>query len=305
MINKMQNMKQNISGVLLLDKPEGLTSNQVLQKVKYLFNAKKAGHTGSLDPNATGMLAICLGEATKFSQFLLEADKRYQVVGKLGEITPSGDSETEVTERRSIEQITVERIEQALEQFRGEIWQVPPMYSAIKVQGSPLYKLARKGVMVERTPRKITMHQLELLSYQDGLMTLDMYCSKGTYVRTIVTDLGEVLGCGAYVTKLRRLSVGPYRADQMITLEHLTAILHDEPQEFQRLLLPIESMLMNLPSVVVTPAMQYYLRQGNSVLAAQVPSQGLVRLVNRSDELVGVGQVLADGKIAPCKLVRG
>lgn len=302
-------MKQNISGILLLDKPEGLTSNQALQKIKHLFNAKKAGHTGSLDPNATGLLAICLGEATKFSQFLLEADKRYLVVGKLGETTTSGDTETEVIERKPADHITVAQIEQALSKFRGEIWQTPPMYSAIKMQGNPLYKLARQGVTVERTPRKITIHRLDLISYQDGLVTLDMHCSKGTYVRTVVTDLGEALGCGAHVTSLRRLAVGPYQAEQMVTLERIKELLHGDVEEnlprVGELLLPIKSMLKGLPEVVATPAMQYYLRQGNSVLAPQqLPQGSLVCLIDRAGELFGVGQVLADGKIAPCKLLK-
>ncbi len=306
-INHSYSNHIELNGVLILDKPADITSNQALQKIKHLFRVKKAGHTGSLDPKATGMLAICLGEATKFSQFLLEADKRYRVVGQLGEITPSGDAETPVVERHPIDQITTRQIAAALEQFRGTIWQLPPMHSAIKMQGRPLYKLAHQGVEVERTPRQITIYALELLTYDptSGQVTLDLHCSKGTYVRTIITDLGAALGCGAHTAQLRRLAVGPYSAEQMVGLEQLAALAAQQRwEELRQLILPIDSMLTVLPAVTVTPATQYYLRQGNSVLVPQAPAQGLVKLVNRREELFGVGQVLADGKIAPCKLVK-
>lgn len=296
-------MSANITGVLLLDKPEGLTSNQALQKVKHLVGAKKAGHTGSLDPKATGMLAICLGQATGFSQYLLESDKEYLVEGQLGAVTPSGDSETEITQQRPFSHITREQVEAALQDFRGQILQTPPMYSAIKVQGSPLYRLARKGVTVAREPRQVTVYSLNLEAFQEGRVTLRMRCSKGTYVRTIITDLGEKLGCGAYVTKLRRLAIGPYSAHEMVTLEELSAKIA-AGDNLASTIKPVSSILQNLQTVVVTQAMQYYLRHGNSILAPQTPDGGLVQLVGKAGELVGVGEVLANGKIGPCKLMR-
>jgi len=211
-------MKRNISGILLLDKPVGFTSNEALQTVKKIFSANKAGHTGSLDPNASGMLPICFGEATKFSQFLLEANKRYLVTGKLGETTASGDSECEIIEKRIVKDIGVKSFERILPKFRGKISQLPPMYSAIKHKGQPLYKLARQGIEIKRDSREINIYELQLLDFKNDLAEFDIYCSKGTYVRTLIVDIGEELGCGAHVVALRRLVVVPYQAEQMVSL---------------------------------------------------------------------------------------
>jgi tRNA pseudouridine55 synthase len=209
---------RKVNGILLLDKPLGITSNDALQRVKHLFRARKAGHTGSLDPLATGLLPICLGEATKISAFLLDADKRYRVKVKLGVTTTTADAEGEVLEEKPITGVDQARIEAALESFRGEIDQLPPMYSAIKHKGERLYNLARQGIEVEREPRRITIHSLVLLDWQAPEFSLDVHCSKGTYVRTLAEDIGNVLGCGAHVTALHRSGVGPFGDAQMVSM---------------------------------------------------------------------------------------
>ncbi|MDX5472853.1 MAG: tRNA pseudouridine(55) synthase TruB, partial [Marinobacter sp.] len=215
---------REVDGILLLDKPAGITSNDALQQVKRIYAAAKAGHTGALDPLATGMLPICLGEATKFSQFLLEADKRYRVVAKLGERTDTSDADGEVVERRPVNVSAGELIE-ALDHFRGDIEQVPSMYSALKYQGKPLYQYAREGIEVPRESRPITVYELKLIRFEGDEVELEVHASKGTYIRTIVDDLGERLGCGAHVTVLRRLAVAGYPAERMLTLEQLQCIL--------------------------------------------------------------------------------
>ncbi len=212
-----------LDGILLLDKPLHLSSNQALQKVKHLFQAKKAGHTGSLDPLATGMLPICFGKATKLAQSLLGADKKYTVTGKLGEVTLTGDAEGEVIQTRPVPEMTLENLQIALARFKGEISQIPPMYSAIKLNGKPLYELARQGITVERQARVITVYAIELKELALPFITLDVHCSKGTYIRTLIQDLGEVLGCGAYVSALRRTCVGQFLENQMVTMEQLKA----------------------------------------------------------------------------------
>lgn len=294
-------MKRNISGVLLLDKPIGVTSNEVLQTVKRLFSANKAGHTGSLDPIATGMLPICFGEATKFSQFLLEANKHYIVTGKLGETTASADSESIVTKRREVKNIDVQMIEKILPKFRGKILQLPPMYSAVKHQGQPLYKLARRGIEVERQPREVSIYELLLLELSGVLARFEMKCSKGTYVRTIVADIGEILGCGAHVIELRRLAVGPYQASQMVTMSELQ---NNDYQSLGRFLLPIESMLVGMPEVILTSDMIFYMHQGQALLVPRAPDSGLVKMKNKDGKFLGVGEVMSDGKIAPCRMCR-
>ena len=210
-----------ISGLCLLDKPQVLSSNAALQRVKHLYGAAKAGHTGALDPLATGLLPICLGEATKFSQYLLDSDKRYLTTAKLGQRTDTCDAEGEVTEERPVpDNLSREQIEALLdEHFSGDIEQVPPVYSALKLNGQPLYKLARQGVEVEVKPRQVRIHEIRLLALREDELDLEVFCSKGTYIRSIVEDLGLLLGCGAHVSVLRRLQTGPFHADQMMTLE--------------------------------------------------------------------------------------
>ncbi len=296
---------RNVNGVLLLDKPKGITSNDALQQVKRLFRARKAGHTGSLDPLASGMLPICLGEATKLSAFLLDADKFYRVECRLGVRTATGDADGEVTETRPVEGIDAAAVEAAMAGFRGEIEQLPPMYSALKHQGQRLYKLAREGIEVERQPRAVTIHELSLLGLEGELLSFDVRCSKGTYVRTLAEDLGEVLGCGAHVTELRRLEVGPYREAGMLTLEALRARA-DEGGEaaLDGCLLPVESALDDWPLLELSEDAAFYLRQGQPVLVPRAPRDGWVRLYDRNRCFLGVGVMLDDGRVAPKRLIR-
>jgi tRNA pseudouridine55 synthase len=296
--------KRSIDGILILDKPKGLTSNAALQTVKRLFKAKKAGHSGSLDPIATGLLPICFGEATKFSRFLLESDKYYRLEAKLGLRTDSGDSEGAVIEERPVPSLSLETLEKALDHFRGPISQVPSMYSAIKHKGQPLYKLARQGLTVERAAREITIYSAELLSYENDILCLDVKASKGTYIRTLVDDLGELLGCGAHVISLRRLGAGPYTANQMVDLP--TLMEWEKNQDWQALeqqILPLETALSSWPELSLSEAAAFYLRQGQPVAIPYSPSQGWVKLLLRDREFFGVGELLEDGRVAPRRLV--
>ena len=220
-----------VNGVVLLDKPKGLSSNHALQRVRRLFDAQKAGHTGTLDPMATGLLPICLGEATKFSAHLLEADKMYRTRVELGVITDTGDAEGTVLERREVPNLAVEDIESVLTRFRGEIDQVPPMYSALKHQGKKLYELAREGKQVERAARRVSVYDARLLSFEGTAFELEVSCSKGTYIRTLAEDIGHALGCGAHISQLRRLKTGPFDGDAMWTLEALEALASQADRE--------------------------------------------------------------------------
>ncbi len=296
---------RNVSGILLLDKPAGLTSNEALQKVKRLYRARKAGHTGSLDPLASGLLPICFGEATKVSGFLLDADKHYVVRCRLGERTTTGDAEGEVVERRPVEGVTPAAIEQALAGFRGPIEQTPPMYSAVKHEGQRLYKLARQGVEVERKPRTVVIHELVLRALEDDEMELEVRCTKGTYVRTLVEDIGEALGVGAHVVALRRLGVGPYGSEGMVGLDELKALAEQGFDALDARLLPIESALTQWPQVTLTPDAAFYLRQGQAVLVPHAPTSGWVRLYqgDNGSRFIGMGQVLDDGRVAPKRLM--
>ncbi len=293
---------RNVRGILLLDKPRGITSNDALQRVKRLYRAQKAGHTGSLDPLADGLLPICFGAATKISAFLLDADKRYWVRIKLGETTTTADSEGEVVSIRPVEGIGEAEIRQALEPFRGEIQQIPPMYSALKHKGERLYKLAREGKEVEREPRAVTIHGLELLACNLPEFELDVHCSKGTYVRTLAEDIGEALGCGAHVTALRRTGVGPYDADGMVTLDELEAQAEQGQESLDARLLPLETALAHWPEVRLNPDSTFYMRQGQPVLVPNAPTEGWVRLFG-PDGFIGVGEVLDDGRVAPRRLM--
>ena len=293
---------RNVSGILLLDKPTGMTSNAALQQVKDLYRARKAGHTGSLDPLASGLLPICLGEATKVSGFLLDADKTYQVRCRLGERTATGDAEGEVIETRPVA-IGREELESVLARFRGPIRQIPPMYSAVKHQGQRLYTLARQGMEVEREPREVVIHQLDLLDVALPEFSLFVRCTKGTYIRTLAEDIGEALGCGAHVIQLRRLGVGPYAADDMHTLESLEALPHDNFQSLDGRLLPIETALTQWPDVRLTNDAAFYVRQGQAVLVPHAPTSGWVRLYEGADRFLGMGQILDDGRVAPKRLM--
>jgi len=296
---------RNISGILLLDKPLGLSSNGALQRVKHLYRAAKAGHTGSLDPLATGLLPVCLGSATKISAFLLDADKRYRVRVRLGETTTTADAEGEVIRTAPTDGITQAAVTAALGSFLGTISQLPPMYSAVKHQGERLYKLARQGIEVERQPREITIFGIELLDMALPEVEFDVHCSKGTYVRTLAEDLGDMLGCGGHVVALRRTGVGPYleSAGPLVTMAQLEALGEEDYGAMDALLLPQDSALGHWPEVRLSEDACFYLRQGQAVLVPRAPTQGLVRLYDPSARFVGVGEILDDGMVQPKRLL--
>jgi len=304
-----------INGVLLLDKPYEMSSNHALQAVKRIYFAQKAGHTGALDPLATGMLPICLGEGTKFSQFLLDTDKTYQVTAKLGIRTTTSDADGDIVSEKEVA-ISSDQLADALDSFRGTTKQVPSMYSALKYQGKPLYKYAREGIEVPRESRDITVFSLELLRFNADEVELNIHVSKGTYIRTIIDDLGELLGCGAHVADLRRLAVGSYPIEKMVTLAELETLLEkanaDEvtPSEvLDPLLLPMESAVKGMPAVYVDDMSAHYLRHGNPVQAYQAPLDGSVQVYigedehDESAEFIGVGFINDDGQVAPKRIV--
>jgi tRNA pseudouridine55 synthase len=303
----MRRRGRAIDGILVLDKPAGVTSNGALQMVKRLYSAAKAGHTGSLDPLATGVLPICLGEATKFSQYLIDADKAYRSTFVFGVTTASGDADGEELERIDAGALDAARVEGALAAFRGAIEQVPSMYSAIKKDGQPLYKLARAGIEVERAARAVTIFELALEAFRPGSRPeADLYirCSKGTYVRSIAEDLGRALGCGAHVKVLRRVQAGPFGEADCVAPTTLEALRSREAwAEMDRLLRPADVAVAALPDVVLAEAAGFYLRQGQPVRVPQAPAQGLVQLHTATGEFVGVGEILDDGRVAPRRLV--
>ncbi|SON49562.1 tRNA pseudouridine(55) synthase TruB [Vibrio tapetis] len=299
-----------INGVLLLDKPTGISSNDALQKVKRIFFAEKAGHTGALDPLATGMLPICLGEATKFSQFLLDSDKRYVVVAKLGERTNTSDSDGEVVETRDIN-VTQEQLEECIATFRGTTDQIPSMFSALKYQGRPLYEYAREGVEVPRESRKITVYSIELLRFEGDEVEMEVHCSKGTYIRTITDDLGEMLGCGAHVTYLRRTGVAKYPYERMMTLEQLNELVEHAnaqglaPKELlDVLLLPMDTAVEDLPEVNLDAQLTDLVQHGQPVQVSGTPTEGTVRMTSGEEKLfIGVAEMDDSGRVAPKRLV--
>ena len=296
---------RSVDGILLLDKPVGLTSNEALQKVKGLFRARKAGHTGSLDPLADGLLPLCFGGATKVSAFLLDADKRYRVSIRLGETTTTADAEGEVIERRPVPKLGRETIQAALKPFTGPIEQLPPMYSALKHKGERLYNLARRGIEVERTPRTVEIHELRLLAWDPPELGLEVHCSKGTYVRTLAEDIGVALGCGAHVIALRRTAVGPYGDEAAVSLTTVEARAASGLQALDALLLPMDSALEVWPAVRLSSDAAYYLGKGQPVLVPKAPTQGWVRLYDADGGFLGVGEILDDGRVAPRRLLRG
>lgn len=304
-INRSRQKGRVLDGILLLDKPKGITSNAALQTVKRLYNARKAGHTGSLDPLASGMLPICFGEATKFSQFLLEADKQYLVTAKLGVRTTTGDAEGEVVSEKAVPTLTEQQIQKLFTRFTGVIAQIPSMFSAIKQNGQPLYKLARQGIEVEREARHITVYGFEYLSHQADQITFTVHCSKGTYVRTLVEDMGEALGCGAHVQELRRLTVGTYKAEQMQDLGKLQEL--SGQQDFATMdsfLLSVDSAIERWPALALSEAAVYYLKQGQPIIVPYAPTSGWVRLTRKEGGFLGVGEILDDGKVAPRRLIQ-
>ena len=301
---QVKRIRRNVSGIILLDKPKGFSSNAALQKVRWLLNAEKAGHTGSLDPLATGVLPLCFGEATKFSQYLLDADKGYETLMQMGVTTTTADAEGEVIERR---EVTVGRddIEAVLPRFRGQISQIPPMYSALKRDGQPLYKLARAGEVVEREARSVTIARLEMLGCEGEQARLSVVCSKGTYIRTLVEDIGQALGCGAHVAELRRTQAGPFVLAQTVTLEELEQVHADGGNEaVDRLLLPSDSGLEHWPLVQFSEHSAFYWLHGQAVRAPDAPKFGMVRVQDHNARFIGIGEVSEDGRIAPRRLIR-
>jgi len=306
-LGRRKNKGRDISGVLLLDKPQGCSSNHILQKVKRLFGAAKAGHTGSLDPLATGMLPVCLGEATKISAFLLDSDKRYRLACQLGVSTNTGDAEGEVIDTRDATAITEQDILAVLPEFIGEIEQVPPMFSALKHNGERLYDLARKGIEVERKPRTITIYNIDYISLttdeqQRIILELDVECSKGTYVRTLAEDIAKKLDCCAHITALRRLSVGPY-SDDMVTIDELIALAEEGQDALDACLQPIDSGVADWPDVRLGSDAAFYVRQGQPVLVPHAPTEGWVRIYDQS-HFLGLGEIQDDGLVAPRRMIK-
>jgi tRNA pseudouridine55 synthase len=297
----VKKVRDLVDGVLLLDKPVGLSSNDALIKAKRVLNAKKAGHTGTLDPFATGLLPLCFGEATKFSQDLLESDKTYQATVHLGIMTTTGDTEGEVIETREVD-VDLDLIEAALARFRGPILQVPPMYSALKRDGKAYYEYAREGITLEREARPVTIHGLELIAYDAPFLKIEVTCSKGTYVRVLGEDIGAALGCGAHLNALRRTKVGPLTIDGMVTLEALQA--HPAPLS---LLAPVDALLGSFPAVELTDELAKRFLQGQRLALGKEPvalpaEQGRVR-VYCGDKLLGTAQLQEYSILAPERLI--
>ena len=303
-MQQVKRKRRSVSGIIIFDKPYGVSSNGALQKVRWLLNSDKGGHTGSLDPLATGVLPLCFGEATKFSRYLLDADKVYEATMKLGATTDTGDAEGELLETKAVH-VSAADIEAVLPQFRGEIEQIPPMYSALKKDGQPLYKLARAGITVERPPRKVTISQLELLSCEGEQARIRVACSKGTYIRTLVEDIGAVLGCGAHVAQLRRTEAGPFDLTHAVTLAELER-LHEEggAEALDACMNPMDSGLLHFPRVSLTENSSFFWLNGQPVRAQNSPLEGMVRVYNHNDEFIGVGEIDDDAMVAPKRLIR-
>ena len=303
-MSKPRKRGRDIHGVFLLDKPQGMSSNDIMQKVKRIFQANKAGHTGALDPLATGMLPICLGEATKFSQFLLDADKRYLVTAKLGERTDTSDAEGQIVETRDVNVKTPD-ILTALEQFRGDILQVPTMFSALKYNGKPLYEYARQGITVEREARPITIFELNFIKYNAPYLTLEVHCSKGTYIRTLVDDLGEALGCGAHVTMLRRTAVADYPTEKMLDWHTLQSLAEQQDLALlDALLLPMDTAVAKLPALTLNESQTQGIGFGQRVKFDNPNRlQGQVRLFSHENRFLGVAVIDENNVIRPQRLV--
>ncbi len=297
---------KDIDGILLLDKPLGSSSNAALQKVRYLFNAKKAGHTGSLDPLATGVLPICFGQASKVSAYLLDSDKRYTCTAQLGETTTTGDKEGDVLQTYEVKPFTAEQVEAVLEKFRGAIQQIPPMFSALKHNGQPLYKLARQGIEIKRKARDVTIHELTLLEQTENSITLDVHCSKGTYIRTLAQDIGDALGFGAHLSMLRRTDVSPFDCRKLYTIEDIEKLA--EANNLEDILLPIDSALIHLPSLTLTEEESNRVKNGLKVSRDDVPKSDMIKMYLESGEFIGIGRCSyseqGDNRLAPKRMMK-
>ncbi len=295
-----------VNGILLLDKPLGISSNQALQIVRRAFAAAKGGHTGNLDVAASGLLPLCFGEATKVCGFLLASDKRYHAVVKLGQTSTTGDSEGEITATGGCLPQELATIEQALNLLRGPIQQIPPMYSALKHAGRPLYKLARQGIEIERKARPVQIYQLDLVEHNKDTLALDIRCSKGTYIRSLAISLGEILGCGAHLAALRRLQAGPFEITQAHSLEIFQAARYT-PAEYTELLIPMDVALANLPQITLTAGAAQRFRQGQAVECPDFPGPTCEvpsRIYHEAGPFLGMGSVDATGRLHPKRLVK-
>lgn len=296
---QFKRIKRAINGVLLLDKPHGFSSNQALQKAKWLLQAAKAGHTGTLDPLATGLLPLCFGEATKFAHYLTDADKTYVATLKLGVTTNTGDAEGEVLATRAVK-VTTAQLESSLACFHGEISQVPPMYSALKHEGKALYEYARAGIEIERKSRQVHIYDIALNHFKDDTAEITVRCSKGTYIRTLAEDIGEALGCGAHLTALRRTATANYAIAQSVSLQAFEAMTAE-----QRIaaLLPADSAIEAFPSIILEDESVFYVQRGQAVWQSGIKGQGPVRLYSGQQQFLGLGEIQSDGKIAPKRLI--
>ena len=293
-----------VDGILLLDKPSGIRSNEALQQIKSMFGARKAGHTGSLDRLASGMLPICLGEATKISGFLLDSSKSYESRFRLGITTNTGDSDGEVRDTREVPALSVRQMRELERAFSGEIEQIPPMHSALKVNGQRLYELAYQGVEVKREARPVTIYNLSLELCAPDTIAAKVHCSKGTYIRTLAEDIGAKIGCGAHVVALRRTAVGPFEEDKMLSMEAIKLACEAGMQEADKLLLPSDAAVGGWPEIGLNEAMAQFVRNGHPVIVPRAPTAGWVRLYDPARQFVGVGEVLDDGRVAPRRLLQ-
>ncbi len=289
---------RNIHGILLLDKRLGVSSNRALQEVKRLFNANKAGHTGSLDPLATGLLPLCFGEATKVSAMMLDDNKRYQVVIKLGVMTDTGDAEGKVIEEKPVPELSLAEIESCLHSFTGEIDQVPPMYSALKHNGRKLYELAREGKTIERKARRISIFELELLHVTADSLKLDVFCSKGTYIRSLAEDIGHYLGCGGTVTELRRIQAGQFNIEHAFTIEQLQEM---DLEALTNCLIDVDKPLDTIPAIELSTKQASLVRHGQQIETEIEANQGMVRMYSEQ-VFLGLGEMLLNGKLVPKKI---
>ena len=302
--NNARQVAAPVNGLLLLNKPAGITSNQALQKVKRLLGAKKAGHTGSLDPAATGMLPLCFGEATKVCAYLLEADKTYRVTVRLGVATDTGDGDGEITETAAVPDLARSQWERVLNQFLGESEQVPPMYSALKQDGKRLYELARNGQVVDRAARSIRIDDISLLEISGNRLVFRVHCSKGTYVRTLVEDLAKVAGTVAHTGRLHRETVGNFQAEDMLDLPGAERVAEDGPEALRARLLPADCALSSWPDCHISAADAERFCRGQAITVAVGGAEGLVRVYAGEDRFLGVGELGSGAMLAPRRIFR-
>ena len=292
----------DVDGILLLDKPLGISSNSALQRARHLFNAKKAGHTGSLDPLATGVLPICFGQASKVTSYLLDSDKSYTCTAQLGVTTTTGDKEGDILRETTVSAFTKHDVEKVLSKFRGNIQQIPPMHSALKHNGQPLYKLARQGIEIERKARDVIIHDLTLVETTDSTITLNVKCSKGTYIRTLAQDIGNALGFGAHLSMLRRTEVSPFDCTTIVTLEQIEE--YAALGELNKLLLPIDSALIHLPAITLSDEESKRIQNGLKVSRHDIPKKNMIKLYLETGQFIGIGRYSSDQCLAPKRLMR-